>query len=111
MGKSHKLELAKLAEKDPEFFKYLQENDKELLEFDSDAESEIEEDERIEEDEESKGERTPELTKEELNRWQKSLLEVGVDFFFSIVTQFYPAKLASFSTQITSRFPLCRSHE
>lgn len=34
----HKGQLASLAEKDPEFFKYLQENDAELLDFDEDDE-------------------------------------------------------------------------
>ena len=38
-GENHLAELSKLAEKDPEFFKYLQENDRELLEFDPDAEA------------------------------------------------------------------------
>ena len=69
------LELSKLAEKDPEFYKYLQENDRELLDFDPD---------RVEEDvglEDAEGERMPEqkapiLTKDILRRWQKALLEV-----------------------------------
>jgi nucleolar complex protein 2 len=76
VGRAHKLELDKLAAKDPEFFKYLQENDQELLDFDLDVESEVEEEDDIEPA--AKGQRSPELTKEELNRWQKSLLEVLV---------------------------------
>ena len=70
------MELSKLAEKDPEFYKYLQENDRELLEFKlNDANAEVDEDE--EEDAEAMEEdTTPVLTKEVLQRWQKALLDV-----------------------------------
>ena len=47
----HKNQLAHLEEKDPEFFKFLKENDKELLDFnDSDTGSEVESDDDDEED-------------------------------------------------------------
>ena len=71
-------ELSKIAEKqDPEFFKYLQENDPELLNFDSkairdDVQSENGDgDDPMEEDVQ-----TPVLTKEHLRTWQRALLEV-----------------------------------
>ncbi|CDO70395.1 hypothetical protein BN946_scf184999.g35 [Trametes cinnabarina] len=77
-GEAHLMELSKLAEKDPEFYKYLQENDRELLEFNPDdaniEDADVEADEGMEED------KTPVLTKDVLQRWQKALLDVRAAF-------------------------------
>ncbi|KAF9529055.1 Noc2p family-domain-containing protein [Crepidotus variabilis] len=76
-GQNHLLELSKLAEKDPEFFKYLQENDKELLEFDPDGlpDTALSEDEDEDENMEEEEEKVPVLTKQHLRSWQKPLLQ------------------------------------
>lgn len=63
-----------LAEKDPEFYKYLQENDKELLEFDPNAMEANEDVDDVEDEDEA--DVTPVLTKEILQVWQKAILEV-----------------------------------
>ena len=80
------MELSKLAEKDPEFYKYLQENDRELLNFrldGGDAEDEEQGDEdAMEEDV------TPVLTKDVLQRWQKALLNVSTVLRHIISTVF-----------------------
>jgi nucleolar complex protein 2 len=71
------LELSKLAEKDPEFYKYLQEHDHDLLKFNVDDEDE----DNVEDADDDVGEpdatQLPSLTKNILRTWQKSLLEVG----------------------------------
>lgn len=101
----HVADLKALALKDPEFFKYLQENDQELLDCggDDDSIGEDDEDEEMagpddddEDDEDSEDEgaskkskkgkgkakaevvvkKTPVLTKEILKTWQTSLLKV-----------------------------------
>ena len=77
-GENHFHDLSKLAEKaDPEFFKYLQENDPELLNFDPNADIQSENgdgDHPMKEDEQ-----IPELTKDHLRTWQKALLEVRIN--------------------------------
>lgn len=72
-GHDHLLELSQLAEKDPDFYKYLQENDSELLQFNPD---DIDDGE-MEVAESAHNER-PILTKETLRNWQKALLEVSL---------------------------------
>jgi nucleolar complex protein 2 len=74
-GTAHMLELSKLAEKDPEFYKYLQEHDHDLLEFNVDNGDDAEDaDDDVEEPDATQ---LPTLTKNILRSWQKSLLEVG----------------------------------
>lgn len=68
-AEAHAQDLAQLAEKDPEFYKYLQENDQELLHF-----GQGEEEEEEDEDEENEEEDERLLTMDMLQQWQKSLL-------------------------------------
>lgn len=79
-------ELAQLAEKDPEFYQYLQENDRELLEFNatqaSDNEMDDEDDVMDEEGDEEEGDELPILTTDILKTWQRALLEVSSLCFF-----------------------------
>lgn len=73
-------ELAKLAEKDPEFYKYLQENDRELLDFNADPNDEDEDMSDAAGDDESDSDRAPVLTFEQLRKWSKALLDVRSRF-------------------------------
>jgi nucleolar complex protein 2 len=77
----HLHDLQALASKDPEFFKYLQENDKELLNWNPEN---MEEDEDEEEEFKGFGSESGEPEQEEvqtltlliLRRWQREILQV-----------------------------------
>ncbi|KAI0255426.1 Noc2-domain-containing protein [Lactifluus subvellereus] len=71
-GAAHMLELSKLAEKDPEFYKYLQDHDRELLEFNMVADDDVDDTDDAGEPDEHQ---VPILTGKILRSWQKSLLE------------------------------------
>ncbi|KAF8272699.1 Noc2p family-domain-containing protein [Lactarius quietus] len=74
-GAAHMLELSKLAEKDPEFFKYLQENDRELLDFDMEDDEHDDISDNADDAVGPEGDQLPSLTEKILRSWQKSLLE------------------------------------
>ncbi|PPQ63453.1 hypothetical protein CVT24_004985 [Panaeolus cyanescens] len=80
-GKNHLMELSQLAERDPEFFKYLQENDRGLLDFDPNAMANVSSDDEDEDEdgdvdmEDEEEEKVPVLTKEQLQKWQQALLK------------------------------------
>jgi nucleolar complex protein 2 len=76
----NKAQLEKLAEKDPEFYKYLQENDAELLEFDEDADLEQLELSDSEDDRPAKKQKKDAIapdqstvTSEMVQKWKRSL--------------------------------------
>lgn len=88
------VDMQALAEKDPAFYKFLQENDPDLLKFNADAAGDVDmSDESEEDDEEEAGSKKKSkkakkakdvkgkgkesiLTKEVLREWQKAILEV-----------------------------------
>lgn len=80
---AHKLQLNALAEKDPEFHKYLQDNDAELLDFAGDDDldglelsaSEAEDDEPKKKRAKTADAPGNELTKPTVEKWQKALAE------------------------------------
>ena len=70
METSHKAGLEGLKEKDPSFYEFLKQNDKDLLEFDPDELVEEEEDEEMEDGPVEGG-----LTVEILSKWEKLLIK------------------------------------
>ncbi|WFC97871.1 Nucleolar Complex 2 protein [Malassezia yamatoensis] len=72
----HAEDLEKLKEKDPEFYKYLQENDRDLLAFGHNDEPQQAPDESDTDDEqdEEEEEAIPVVTTEMLKQWQQALL-------------------------------------
>jgi nucleolar complex protein 2 len=72
---AHVQDLAKLAERDPEFFKYLQENDKELLDFGREEANEDEEGSEEEDISTGNTDHAQQVTVDLLRRWQKQMLQ------------------------------------
>jgi nucleolar complex protein 2 len=75
-GATHLMELSKLAEKDPEFYKYLQENDRELLDFDI-GQAEDDAEDMDDAGDSGRPQRAPALTTDTLRKWQLALLQVS----------------------------------
>ena len=110
-GKGHLLELSKLAEKDPEFFKYLQENDQELLDFNPDG---LEDEDEDMADGETAANQLPILTRDIIQKWQKAILEVRSNSSLGcIVFTLLDIAAAIFArpTEALNSLPLCSTHE
>lgn len=91
----HQEDLTKLAEKDPEFFKYLQENDQGLLDFNPenpmDAISDGEEDGPEQHDQEIASDEKIEVTYKMVKDWTKKLEEPSLKIVKNIITAFKAA--------------------
>ncbi|GKB27795.1 nucleolar complex protein 2, partial [Tanacetum coccineum] len=74
-AKEHKSQLQRLSEKDPEFFNFLKEHDKELLEFDEEEEDEDgqEDDPMDQSDGLAKKEEIKTITSEMVDTWIKAI--------------------------------------
>lgn len=90
-----KAEMEKLSEKDPEFYEYLQKNDKALLDFEGvnpmDAMSEDDDDDEEEEEEEKPKKQKIDINKELLTSWKKQLKTPSVKTLKNIVPAFRAA--------------------
>lgn len=80
---AHGMDLEALKAQDPEFYQYLQEHDKDLLDFDPEAAgaddaSDVEMAESTAGGKKRKAQKQTVLTKDLLKSWQRAILEVGL---------------------------------
>jgi hypothetical protein len=103
------LELSKLAEKDPEFYEYLQEHDRELLDFTMEVDDHVDDTDDAGQPDDDQ---LPILTENILRTWQKSLLEVcAASLSDRMSSTKIVDKVPACFAQAPGRVPLCGLHE